>query len=75
FTGLREGEKITEALVDDNEVREKVLPGIYEVVNQANVPPISDAIMQTLYCLAQEGHDEQAKTMVFNLVKSLRQAG
>lgn len=74
FTGLREGEKITEALVDDNEVRELVLPGIFEVVNQASVAPISDAIMQTLYGLAQEGHDEQAKTMVFNLVKSLRQA-
>ena len=74
FTGLRDGEKITEALVDDNELRELVLPGIFEVVNQANVAPISDSIMQTLYGLAQEGHDEQAKTMVFNLVKSLRQA-
>ena len=72
FTGLREGEKITEALVDDNEVRQPLLPGIFEVVNQANVAPISDAVMQTLYGLAQEGHDEQAKTMVFNLVNSLR---
>lgn len=72
FTGLREGEKITEALVDDNEVRQALLPGIFEVVNQAQVAPISDEVMQTLYGLAQEGHDEQAKTMVFNLVNSLR---
>ena len=73
FTGLREGEKITEALVDDNEVREMVLPGIFEVVNQAHVAPVADEVMQTLYALAQEGHDEPAKTMVFNLVNSLRE--
>ena len=73
FTGLRDGEKITEALVDDNEVRELVLPGIFEVVNQAHVAPIADEVMQTLYALAQEGHDEPAKTMVFNLVNSLRE--
>ncbi len=72
YTGLREGEKITEALVDDNEVREQVLPGIFEVVNQQNTSPIADEVMQTLYGLAQEGHDDQAKTMVFNLVNSLR---
>lgn len=72
FTGLRAGEKITEALVDDNEVRQPVLPGIFEVTNQAYVAPIACDVMQTLYALAQEGHDEPAKTMVFNLVKSLR---
>ena len=73
FTGLRDGEKITEALVDDNEVRRVLLPGIFEVVNQAHVAPISDEVMQTLYALAQEGHDAPAKTMVFNLVNSLRE--
>jgi hypothetical protein len=28
--------------------------------------------MQKLYDLAQEGHDDQAKTMAFDLVRSLR---
>ncbi len=73
FTGLREGEKITEALVDDNEVRRLLLPGIFEVVNQAHVAPVAEEVMQTLYALAQEGHDDPAKTMVFNLVNSLRE--
>ncbi len=73
FTGLREGEKVTEALIDDNEIRQATLPGIFEVVNQTQVPPIPAEVMQTLYNLAQEGHDETAKTMVFNLVKSLRE--
>ena len=73
FTGLREGEKITEALVDDNEVRRLLLPGIFEVVNQAHVAPVAEEVMQTLYGLAQGGHDDEAKTMVFNLVNSLRE--
>jgi FlaA1/EpsC-like NDP-sugar epimerase len=73
FAGLREGEKITEALVDDNEVRRLLLPGIFEVVNQAHVAPVAEEVMQTLYALAQEGHDDEAKTMVFNLVNSLRE--
>ena len=72
FTGLREGEKVTEALVDDNEMRQPLLPGIFEVANQAHVAPLADEIMHTLYALAQEGHDEPARTMVFNLVNSLR---
>ena len=73
FTGLREGEKITEALVDDNEVRRLLLPGIFEVVNQDHVAPVAEEVMQTLYALAQGGHDDEAKTMVFNLVNSLRE--
>ncbi|HVZ29225.1 MAG TPA: SDR family NAD(P)-dependent oxidoreductase [Asticcacaulis sp.] len=73
FTGLREGEKITEALLDGNEVRQAVLPGIFEVVNQANVKPIPTEVMETLYNLAQGGHDDNAKAMVFNLVNSLRE--
>lgn len=72
FTGLREGEKITEALVDDNEVRQPLRPGIFEVVNQEHVAPVPDKVMQQLYRLAQEGHDAAAKTMTFDLVKSLR---
>ena len=73
FTGLREGEKITEALVDDNEIRKALLPGIFEVSDHVSVQPIADSVMQTLYGVAQEGHDDTAKEMVFNLVNSLRE--
>lgn len=73
FTGLREGEKITEALVDDNEIRKALLPGIFEVSDHVSVEPIADSVMQTLYGVAQEGHDDTAKEMVFNLVNSLRE--
>ncbi|MGZ3299065.1 MAG: polysaccharide biosynthesis protein, partial [Asticcacaulis sp.] len=72
FTGLREGEKVTEALIDDNEVRQPLRPGIFEVVSHEQVAPVPDKVMQQLYVLAQEGYDAAAKTMTFDLVKSLR---
>ena len=72
YTGLREGEKITEALVDDNEVRTAMLPGIFEVVNQERMASLPAKVMHKLYDLAQEGHDDQAKAMTFDLVRSLR---
>ena len=72
YTGLREGEKITEALVDDNEVRRPLLPGIFEVINQEKAASLPAKVMHKLYELAQEGHDDQAKTMAFDLVRSLR---
>ncbi len=72
YTGLREGEKITEALVDDNEVRRPLLPGLFEVVNPETVMSLPGKVMHKLYDLAQEGHDDQAKTMTFDLVRSLR---
>lgn len=72
YTGLRAGEKITEALVDDNEVRRPLLPGIFEVVNQETAASLPSKVLHKLYELAQEGHDDQAKTMTFDLVRSLR---
>lgn len=72
YTGLREGEKITETLVDDNEVRQALLPGIFEVINPEKVTSLPVKTMQKLYDFAQEGHDQDAKTMTFDLVKSLR---
>ncbi len=72
YTGLREGEKITETLVDDNEIRQPLLPGIFEVANQEKVAPLPAKTLQKLYDFAQEGHDLEAKTMTFDLVRSLR---
>jgi O-antigen biosynthesis protein WbqV len=72
YTGLREGEKITEALVDDNELRRPLLPGIFELINPETVTQLPVKVLNKLYDLAQEGHDDQAKTMTFDLVRSLR---
>jgi hypothetical protein len=49
-----------------------LLPGIFEVVSQEQAAPVSDKVIQQLYHLAQEGYDAAAKTMTFDLVKSLR---
>lgn len=72
YTGLRAGEKITEALVDDNEMRRPLSPGIFEVATRETPAALPVKVMQKLYDLAQEGHDDQAKTMAFDLVRSLR---
>ncbi len=72
YTGLRAGEKVTEALIDDNEIRQPLLPGIFEVANAAHVDRIPEPVMQNLYNLAGEGFDEAAKALVFELVNTLR---
>jgi O-antigen biosynthesis protein WbqV len=74
FTGLREGEKITEALLDDNEIRQEVINGIFEVLPQNFAHSLTQSQLDTLFDLAREGKDEATKAMVFDLVKDLRQA-
>ncbi|ADU12607.1 polysaccharide biosynthesis protein [Asticcacaulis excentricus] len=72
LTGLRDGEKITEALLDDNEIREPLRPGIFKVVNQAMDLHLSPNLMSDLFTLAERGEDEIVKAQVFRFVKTLR---
>lgn len=72
LTGLRDGEKITEALVDDNEIREPLRPGIFKVINQNMSLQLSPSAMAELYLRAERGEDEIVKVRVFAFVKSLR---
>jgi FlaA1/EpsC-like NDP-sugar epimerase len=73
LTGLREGEKISEALVDDNEVREPLRPGIFKVVNQNMRLRLSPERLEALYAMAERGEDAVVKAQVFEFVKTLRQ--
>ncbi|WP_298328646.1 polysaccharide biosynthesis protein [Asticcacaulis sp.] len=72
LTGLRDGEKITEALLDDNEIREPLRPGIFKVVNQAMDLHLPPNLMSELFTLAERGEDEIVKAQVFRFVKTLR---
>ncbi|MFT4091533.1 MAG: polysaccharide biosynthesis protein [Asticcacaulis sp.] len=72
LTGLRDGEKITEALVDDNEIRAPLRPGIFKVVNQNMSLRLSPTAMSELYLQAERGEDEVVKSQVFAFVNSLR---
>lgn len=73
YTGLRDGEKITEALLDDNEIRQEVISGIFEVLPQTFAHNLPQERIDTLFATARAGKDEAAKAMVFDLVKDLRQ--
>jgi O-antigen biosynthesis protein WbqV len=72
YTGLREGEKITEALLDDNETRREVSPAIFEVLPRPPINPIDEPAMQALYELARADYDDAAKSRVFEMVRNLR---
>lgn len=72
LTGLREGEKITEALLDDNEIREPLRPGIFKVVNQNMSLHLSPEAMCALFQAAERGEDNEVKAQVFQFVNTLR---
>jgi len=72
LTGLRDGEKITEALLDDNEIREPLRPGIFKVVNQHMDLHLPQTAVNELFARAESGEDEIVKKQVFSFVKTLR---
>ncbi len=75
ITGLRPGEKLTETLVDVNEVARAKAPGIMEAVRLSPAPPIADARLEALDALAEAGDEAGIRAALFELVEALRQTG
>nr|WP_194248039.1 nucleoside-diphosphate sugar epimerase/dehydratase [Caulobacter sp. RHG1] len=75
ITGLRPGEKLTETLVDVNEVVRAKAPGIMEAVRMSPAPTIADARLETLDALAGDGDEAAVRAALFDLVEDLRQTG
>jgi O-antigen biosynthesis protein WbqV len=75
ITGLRPGEKLTETLVDVNEVARAKAPGIMEAVRMSPAPIIADARLETLDALAEAGDEAGIRAALFDLVEALRQTG
>ncbi len=75
ITGLRPGEKMTETLVDVNEVVRAKAPGIMEAVRMSPAPTIADARLETLEALAGSGDEAAVRAALFDLVEDLRQTG
>ncbi len=75
ITGLRPGEKLTETLVDVNEVARPKAPGIMEALRLSPAPTIEDARLETLDALAEVGDEAAVRAQLFDLVEDLRQVG
>ena len=75
ITGLRPGEKMTETLVDVNEVVRAKAPGIMEAVRMSPAPTIADARLEALEALAGSGDEAAVRAALFDLVEDLRQTG
>ncbi|MBX9574782.1 MAG: polysaccharide biosynthesis protein [Caulobacteraceae bacterium] len=71
-TGLRPGEKMTEALFDVTETARQCDPGVLEVVDRNAGVSLSDAELRRLENLARSGDDEGVRELLFKLLDKLR---
>ncbi|GLS00188.1 hypothetical protein GCM10007859_01920 [Brevundimonas denitrificans] len=74
-TGLRPGEKMTEALFDTTETARECEPGLLEVVDDNAHVRLSDSELRQLEAKAREKDDAGIRLMLFNLLMKLRDPG
>ncbi|MBO9559922.1 MAG: polysaccharide biosynthesis protein [Caulobacter sp.] len=72
ITGLRPGEKLTEALVDVNETARPKSEGVTEATPVAPLPPIPSEALAALEAAALAGDEFSVRTQLFGLVENLR---
>jgi O-antigen biosynthesis protein WbqV len=72
ITGLRPGEKLTEALVDVNETARPKAEGVTEATPVTPLPPIPPAALAALEAAALAGDEFGVRAQLFALVESLR---
>lgn len=71
-TGLRPGEKMTEALFDETEIARHCDPGVLEVIDHNGDVRLSDADMQQLESAARAGEDASVRAMIFEMLAAVR---
>ena len=72
ITGLRPGEKLTEALVDVNEVARPKAPGVTEAAPRRPLPPIDADALAKLEAAALAGDEFGVRQQLFAMVEGLR---
>jgi O-antigen biosynthesis protein WbqV len=72
ITGLRPGEKLTEALVDINETARPKAQGVTEATPLTPLAPISPEALAALEAAALAGDEFGVRTQLFALVEGLR---
>lgn len=71
ITGLRPGEKLTEALLDETESSEPCAPKVLEVISHSALRVTDDHLLR-LGELARDGDAEAVRTALFELVAQVR---
>jgi O-antigen biosynthesis protein WbqV len=71
ITGLRPGEKLTEALLDETERSLPCAPNVMEVVSDSALRMTSDHLVR-LEALATAGEDGEVRRALFDLVGQIR---
>lgn len=71
-TGLRPGEKMTEALFDVTETARQCDPGVLEVVDGNASVSLSEAELRQLEAVARSGDDGGTRALLFKLLEKLR---
>jgi O-antigen biosynthesis protein WbqV len=74
YTGLRPGEKMTEALFDVTETARECEPGLLEVIDDNALVRLSEAELKQLDAMARAGDDAAVRTILFTLLARLRSA-
>jgi O-antigen biosynthesis protein WbqV len=72
ITGLRPGEKLTEALVDVNETARPKAPGVTEATPLRPLAPITPAALARLEAAALAGDEFGVRQQLFAMVEGLR---
>lgn len=71
-TGLRPGEKLTEALFDVTEEPHECEPGLLEVIDRNATVRLADGDLKRLRASAAEGADQEVRALLFRLLEGVR---
>ena len=73
FTGLRPGEKMTEELIDTNELGSSCMPGVTEIVPRNPEGVVTSQIVSELSELAQSGDETAVRKLVYAHLDAVRE--
>jgi O-antigen biosynthesis protein WbqV len=72
ITGLRPGEKLTEALVDSTEEARLCDPGVFEVTDRITGAQIDRTAVKKLENLARSGDSDTTRQLIFEMLEAVR---
>jgi FlaA1/EpsC-like NDP-sugar epimerase len=74
YIGLRDGEKLTEDLIDVDEAQKLLMAGIYEINSQNNQMVIGEDDLGALFDIATRSEDDLVRSVLFSYVNRINRA-